>query len=133
LNFNAQSGIPYRLWIRGKADKNGLGNDSVYVQFSGSVDASGTALYRIGTTSKTTYILQECSECTLSEWGWEDNGFGTDVFGPPIYFSTTGQQTIRIQTREDGLSIDQIVLSPDTYLTVSPGASRNDTVILPRP
>jgi hypothetical protein len=39
--------------------------------------------------------------------------------------------TIRIQTREDGLAIDQIVLSPSAYLSVSPGALVNDTTILP--
>jgi hypothetical protein len=30
-----------------------------------------------------------------------------------------------------GLSIDHIVLSPATYLTVAPGAMQNDTTILP--
>jgi hypothetical protein len=35
--------------------------------------------------------------------------------------------------REDGLSIDQIVLSPQTYLNSSPGTLLNDTTILPRP
>src|SRR5687768_15537454 len=41
MTFNAQAGIPYRLWMRGKADNNSTNNDSVSVQFSGSVDASG--------------------------------------------------------------------------------------------
>jgi endonuclease/exonuclease/phosphatase family metal-dependent hydrolase len=53
------------------------------------------------------------------------------VMGPLIYFQSTGTQTIRVQTREDGLSIDQIVLSPQAYLNSSPGALKNDTVILP--
>jgi hypothetical protein len=44
----------------------------------------------------------------------------------------TGVQTIRIQARKDGVSIDQIVLSPGTYLNSPPGANRNDTTILPR-
>ena len=39
-------------------------------------------------------------------------------------------QTIRVQPREDGLAIDQIVLSPATYLTSSPGATKNDTTLL---
>ena len=43
-----------------------------------------------------------------------------------------GPQTPRIQGREDGISIDQIVLSPDLYLSTSPGALRNDVTILPR-
>jgi len=37
---------------------------------------------------------------------------------------------LRIQVREDGLSIDQIVLSPQNYLTTAPGAVTNDATIL---
>jgi len=132
MTFNAQAGIPYRLWIRGKAQNDFYGNDSVFVQFSGSVTSSGAATYRIGTTSATDYNLEDCSGCGLQGWGWQDNGWGVGVMGPVIYFATTGTQTIRIQNREDGLSIDQIVLSPSTYLNASPGALKNDTVILQR-
>jgi hypothetical protein len=32
----------------------------------------------------------------------------------------------------DSVSIDQIVLSPDTFLTTAPGAQKLDSVILPR-
>jgi hypothetical protein len=39
------------------------------------------------------------------------------VLGPEIFFQTTGSQRLRIQSREDGLSIDQIVLSPAQYLS----------------
>ena len=46
--------------------------------------------------------------------------------GPLIYFANSGTHTIRIQVREDGLSIDQIVLSPSTYLNSPPGPPRND-------
>ena len=52
--------------------------------------------------------------------------------GPLVYFATTGSQRIRIQTREDGLSIDQIVLSAARYRAFSPGTTKNDTVIVPR-
>jgi endonuclease/exonuclease/phosphatase family metal-dependent hydrolase len=132
MTFNAQAGSGYRLWIRGKAENNDWANDSVFVQFSGSVDASGTSVYRIGTTSATTINLEDCSGCGLSGWGWQDNGWGVGVMGPLIYFSTTGSQTIRVQVREDGLSIDQIVLSAQTYVSSSPGALKNDTTILPK-
>jgi hypothetical protein len=47
-----------------------------------------------------------------------------------IMFDTTGPQTIRIQTREDGFWLDQIVLSAETYLSVPPGALKNDTTLL---
>jgi acid phosphatase len=76
--------------------------------------------------------LEECSGCGIQGWGWQDNGWGVGVLGPQIFFQTTGQQTLRVQVREDGLSIDQIVLSPTTYLNSSPGASKNDTTILPK-
>ena len=130
LTFTAEAGVPYRLWIRGKADRNYWGNDSVFVQFDGSVTKAGSAQFRIGSTDATTFNLEECSGCGLSGWGWEDNGWGQGVLGPQIYFAKTGTQRIRIQTREDGLSIDQIVLSPQRYLTSSPGALKNDTTIL---
>ena len=39
MTFQAQAGVAYHLWLRGKAEKNTFANDSVFVQFSGSVDA----------------------------------------------------------------------------------------------
>lgn len=56
---------------------------------------------------------------------------GAGVLGPPIYFASSGPQRLRVQVREDGLGIDQIVLSSGTYLTNPPGAAKNDTTILP--
>jgi hypothetical protein len=131
MTFSAQGGTAYRLWLRGKAQNDFWGNDSVFFQFSDSVD-QGAAVYRIGTTSATTINLEDCSGCGLSGWGWQDNGWGVGVMGPLIYFANTGTHTLRIQVREDGLSIDQIVLSPDTYLNTSPGALKNDNTILPK-
>ena len=37
---------------------------------------------------------------------------------------------IRIQTREDGVIIDQIVLSANKYRSTRPGAVKNDGTIL---
>jgi hypothetical protein len=39
-------------------------------------------------------------------------------------------QRIRIQTREDGVSIDQIVLSAEKYKTSRPGRAKDDTMKL---
>jgi hypothetical protein len=132
FTFSAQAGIPYRLWIRGRAAKNDLANDSVYVQFSNSVDAGGAARYRIGTKSASTIQLQSCGkvECLPLGWGWRDNAT-QKVASVPFYFATSGTQTLRIQIREDGLSIDQILLSPSNYLTAPPGPMQNDKTILP--
>ena len=132
MTFNAVAGQPYRLWLRMKADSNSWANDSVFIQFSGSVSSNGSAIWRIGTTSATESNLEDCNGCGLSGWGWQDNGYGTNVLGPVVHFATTGTQRIRIQQREDGVSIDQIVLSPSLYMTRAPGAVKNDTTILPR-
>ena len=56
----------------------------------------------------------------------------TGVLGPVIYFSASGTQTIRVQVREDGFSIDQIVLSPDTFLNSAPGGNKLDSTKLPK-
>jgi hypothetical protein len=131
LTFNAEAGRGYRLWIRGKADANSWANDSVFVQFNNAVTSGGTPI-NIGTTSAAEVNLEDCSGCGLSGWGWQDNGYGSGVMGQLIYFASTGPQTVRIQTREDGLSIDQIVLSHTTFVNTSPGALKNDTRILVR-
>ena len=130
MTFEAQAGVAYHLWMRGKADKNNWANDSVYVQFSGTVDAQGAALHRIGTTSATALSIEDGTNAGLAGWGWGDNSY--DTLAAPVYFATTGPQTIRVQVREDGLALDQIVLSSGRYLTAAPGATKNDTTILQR-
>ncbi len=132
MSFTAQAGQPYHLWIRGKALNDSGYNDSVHVQFDGSVNQSGTPVYRIGTTTSTYVNLEEINGAGVSGWGWQDNGFGSGVMGPPIYFATSGTQTLRVQVREDGFSIDQIVLSPDTYQSAAPGANKLDQTKLPK-
>ena len=129
LTFVAQPNLPYRLWLRARAQNDSYNNDSVYVQFSGSVTEGGAPINRIQTTEAVPVVLEDCSGCGLSGWGWQDNGYGVNVLGPTMYFNA-GPQTIRIQGREDGISIDQIVLSRDTYLMTPPGKPKADTTIL---
>jgi hypothetical protein len=131
LTFEADAGKPYRLWMRAAAEGNAWNNDSVFVQFSGTVDATGSPALRIGTTSATTMNLEEDNNAGVSGWGWQDNGWGIGVMGTPLTFATSGLHTIRVQTREDGVSIDQIVLSARKYLTAAPGPMKNDATILP--
>jgi N-acetylneuraminic acid mutarotase/regulation of enolase protein 1 (concanavalin A-like superfamily) len=131
LSFHADARKAYRLWLRGKALNDDYSNDSVFVQFDGSVGATGEAMWRIGTSSATPVIIEDCSGCGLQGWGWADNAYGTDALGPLVYFAQTGLQRMRIQVREDGLGIDQVVLSAVKYKTVSPGLTKNDTTFLP--
>ena len=128
LTFNALAGIGYHFWLRGKADKDSWANNSVFVQFSASVNAAGTAVNRIGTTGAATVSIEEGANAGVAGWGWADENYG--ALGGKMYFKTAGPQTIRIQVREDGMSIDQIVLSADRYATRAPGKTKNDTTIL---
>ena len=45
-----------------------------------------------------------------------------------IYFQTTGVRTVRVQQREDGAIIDELLLSPDAFLMGSPGLRDDDVV-----
>jgi hypothetical protein len=130
MTFKAEAGVPYHLWMRGRAEGDSYTNDSVFVQFSQAADASGTGLYRIGTTSATVASIEDGSGAGLAGWGWADNAYG--ALAAPIYFLQPGDQTIRIQAREDGISLDQIVLSADEHITTAPGGSKNDMTIVPK-
>jgi endonuclease/exonuclease/phosphatase family metal-dependent hydrolase len=123
LTFKAQANTPYRLWLLGRADGDSWANDSVFVQFDRSVTSSGSSTYRIGTTSATEINLESCRGCGISGWTWQDNGYGSGTLGPTIRFNRTGTQTLRVQTREDGMAVDRIVLSPSTYMKRAPGGA----------
>ena len=127
--FRAAAGVPYRVWVRMKAAGDSWSNDSVFVQFSGSVTASGTAATRIGSSSALTIFLEEGNGAGVSGWGWGDASYGG--LAAPVYFNADGTQTIRIQQREDGVSIDQVVISAGAYSQAAPGTAKGDRTIVP--
>ncbi|MGH9371476.1 MAG: hypothetical protein ACRD15_08100 [Vicinamibacterales bacterium] len=59
MTFSAEAGKPYHLWLRGRADRNYYGNDSVHVQFSAAVDAGGAPAFRIGTTASAQVCIED--------------------------------------------------------------------------
>jgi len=128
LKFTATAGVPYWLWMRMRAEDDSYANDSLHVQFNGTVSASGSSTYRIGTTNSIAVVLEDCDGDGRRGWGWNDGGWCG--VGAPVYFKTTGPQTVRVQQREDGVMFDHIVLSPDDYMRSSPGELKNDTTIL---
>jgi hypothetical protein len=77
-------------------------------------------------------ILEDGTNAGVSGWGWQDNAYGTGVLAAPLVFETSGLQTLRLLPREDGISIDQIVLSSERYLTTAPGSLKGDTTIVVR-
>lgn len=129
LTFSAPANVPYHIWLRLKADRNYYGNDSVFVQFSDSVNASGTPAYRIGSADALPVILEEGTGAGVKSWGWNDDRYGG--LGVNFKFANSGTHTLRIQQREDGAWVDQVVLSPRKYLSARPGGLMNDATFLP--
>jgi hypothetical protein len=132
VGFAADTTQTYKLWVRLKADGNSWSNDSIWLQFTNAVDSAGRSIAP-GTTAGIEVNLEECSGCGVSGWGWRDEAWGQrDLVGTlTVRFTQSGWQRLRIQTREDGVSVDQVVLSAETYRTTRPGATKNDTRILP--
>jgi Carbohydrate binding module (family 6) len=132
FSFTAAAGTPYHIWLRLRAGANSKYNDSVYVQFSDAIDAKDRPLFRIGTTKGLVVNLQSCDGCPLNGWGWMDTAYWLSQ-NTTVRFATGGSHTVRIQTREDGVSLDQVVLSPITYRSVAPGQVMGDATIVPHP
>jgi len=132
VTVDVNAGQLYRVWLRGRADRDSVSNDSVFVQFSDSLDAAGRAAYRIGTTGALAVNLEPCSGCGLYGWMWRESGWGTGDLGPLVRFASSGRKRLRIQTREDGVAIDQVVVSSRGFVGAAPGRARRDATILAR-
>jgi hypothetical protein len=131
VDFTAAAGTPYRVWLRLEALDDSIDSDSVWVQFSDAL-VDGRLAYQMGTTSGLLVSLQPCSGCADSGWEWQDSSWR---FGQPatVTFATTGVHRLRIQARTGGVQIDQIVVSPGTYLKAAPGPVRDDLTNVRRP
>jgi hypothetical protein len=132
VDFDAEAGTSYQIWLRLRGAADSKFNESVWVQFDDAIDGAGNTLWPIDSTSALLVNLEDCIGCGISGWGWQDNASWTGQVAR-IRFRTTGPQTLRVQVREDGVEIDQIVLSPLTWWSSAPGAVRNDTTIVPKP
>lgn len=130
-SFTAQAYTSYRIWLRMRAAGDSKWNESVWVQFGDSLNGAGSAAYRVGTTSGIIFNLEDCNGCGVAGWGWTGGSYWVGM-NQQVQFPSSGTKTIRIQTREDGAQIDQIVLSPSRYLSSPPGSATNDTTILAR-
>ena len=130
--FSANAGVPYTIWLRLKATANSKFNDAVFVQFSDAL-ASSSPIYQMNTTSALTVNLAtDSGASSLNNWGWINGAYWLSQ-PTTLTFASSGTHTIRIQVREDGVQLDQIVLSPSTYLSAAPGGVTNDSTIVPKP
>jgi hypothetical protein len=132
FTFNAPANTPHRVWLRMRATNNNKVNDSLFVQFSDATTATGTALYRIGTTNALTLNLAQNAGGKMNGWGWIDGAYWLSQVAT-VSFSTSGAHTLRVQTREDGVQFDQVVISPVTYLSTAPGQVSGDSTIIAKP
>ena len=131
VTFSAPAGTPYTIWLRLQAQNNNKFNDSVWAQFS-DARVNGNAVYPINSTSGLLVNLATTSTATsLSGWGWQNTAYWLSQ-PVTVTFASSGTHTLRIQIREDGVQLDQIVLSPSTYLSSSPGSLTNDSTIVPK-
>jgi hypothetical protein len=76
-------------------------------------------------------LATNASASSLNNWGWQNTAYWLSQ-ATTVTFASSGAHTLRIQIREDGVQFDQVVLSPSTYLSSSPGAVTNDTTIVPK-
>ena len=72
------------------------------------------------------------TDCPRASWMNTVNSRSDNAsagLGAPFKFLQSGAHTIRIQQREDGVSIDEILLSPSAYFSKSPGLAKQDTTM----
>src|SRR5439155_6738029 len=87
-------------------------------------------------------LATDSTGSSLQGWGWANGAYWTPQTAT-VSFPTTGVHTIRVQVREYGVEVDQIVLSPGTYFNQtascpnacsgSPGLLTNDHTIVSKP
>jgi hypothetical protein len=130
--FTANAGTPYTLWLRLKATANSKWNDSVWVQFS-DARVGGSPVYAMNSTSGLLVNLAtDGTGNSLNGWGWANGAYWLSQ-PTTVTFGASGSQTLRVQLREDGVELDQIVLSPVTYLGAAPGPPTGDSTIVAKP
>jgi hypothetical protein len=131
VTFDALANTPYTIWLRLQALNNSKYNDSLWAQFSDAL-ANGAPVYLLNSTSGLNVNLAtDAGATSLNAWGWQNGAYWLSQ-ATTVSFASSGTHTMRIQVREDGVQLDQIVLSPTTYLSVAPGSVSRDSTIVPK-
>ena len=129
FTVNAQAGVPYRIWLRLRALSNSKYNDAIWVQFS-NAQVNGSRAYAINSASGLLVNLAtDGTGGSLNNWGWQNGAYWLSQ-ATAVTFPVSGAQTIRIQVREDGVQLDQVVLSPSRFFNSAPGGPTNDGTIV---
>ncbi|PYR75034.1 MAG: hypothetical protein DMF86_16530 [Acidobacteria bacterium] len=77
-------------------------------------------------------LATDSGATSLNGWGWANTAYWLLSQTTAFTFAASGTHTLRIQLREDGVQLDQIVLSPTTYYNAAPGGPTNDSTIVPK-
>ena len=127
--FEPVADTPYTVWVRLKALDDSKYNDAVWLQFSGA-RIGGAPAYEINTTSGLLVNLATDSAVTASGTG--DGKMAAYWLSQPatVTFAAGGTQPLRVQVREDGVQLDQIVMS---RVSTSPGSHTDDATIVQKP
>lgn len=132
VTCNADVNRPSTIWLRLKALNNAKLNDLLWLQFSDAVAGGGPA-YPLNTTDGLDVNLAtDASASSLTGWGWQNTAYWVSQ-PTTLTFNNVGPHTLRIPVREDGVQLDQIVLSATTYLSTAPGPVTADSTIVPKP
>jgi hypothetical protein len=131
VRFWTQPNVPYHVWLRMRAQDDSKWNDSVWVQFENAL-VDGQPAYRIGSSDALLVNLENCFACGVDGWGWQDRSWWLNQ-SATVTFEGYGEHAMRIMLREDGVSVDQIVLSPSQFLTSPPGPVKADRTIVAKP
>jgi hypothetical protein len=124
--FDTQVPSEYHVWLRLLATNDSKWNDSVWVQFSdGVIPRTGSPAYPIGSTDALLVNLENCYGCGLSHWGFQDHAWW--LTQPAVISLPAGHHMIRIQVREDGAMLDEVILSPSRFMTTPPGPVKDST------
>ena len=65
--------------------------------------------------------LADYTELGTNDWTWQDNAYWSSD-SADVYFERDGKHTIRVLRREDGVAIDQILLTPHDSVAQYPPA-----------
>ncbi|MHA7627857.1 hypothetical protein [Corallococcus sp. M7] len=118
--FQADAGRTYYVWIRGRAASPGnFNSDAFWVQFDQSLTPAGVATVRMGTTGAAAY--NGYAGLTGFNWlGGDATNDNEDVAPLAVRFAASGTQTLRIQSRQATVFIDEVWLSTTRSTRPSP-------------
>jgi len=118
FNVQVQAGVPYRCWIHMKvgAPQGKSQANVIWAQFSDALNHANEEAYTPETDS---YLTAQGP--AQEGWTWVGCDLeGSDSSESLIYFSTSGEVSVRLQAGMEGVGFDQFILSSARFLENPP-------------